>query len=130
MLEELKVNNKPSREKFEIYNEDNNTFYRFQNPNHEIGEQSWGMIYSSPEEAIEDGSDVLNGKSCCWTARELSNYMQYFDKDHNVLVVNGRYVEDGHDGEPVVDIISIEEVWSYEDYCKLEIEIEDEELNL
>lgn len=86
------------------------------------------MIYGTPEEAIEDGSDVLNGKSCCFTARELSNYMQYFDKDYNVLVVNGNCVEEGHDGEPVVDIISIEEVWSYEDYCKLEIEIEESEM--
>ncbi|MDU6996553.1 MAG: hypothetical protein E6356_16985 [Terrisporobacter othiniensis] len=41
MLEELKVNNKPSKEKFEAYDENNYTFYRFQNPNHEIGEQSW-----------------------------------------------------------------------------------------
>lgn len=128
MLEELKVNNKPSKEKFETYDENNYTFYRFQNPNHKIGEQSWGMIYCTPEEALEDGSDVLNGKSCCWTSRELSNYMQYFDNSYNVLVVNGNYVEDGHDGEPVVDIICIEEIWSYEDYCKLEIEIEESEM--
>ena len=126
MLEKLKVNNKPSREKFEKYDEDDCVYYRFQNPAHEIGNKSWEMIYKTLEEAIEDGSEILNGKSCCNTSEELSNYMQYYDNDYNVLVVSGRYVEEGHDGEPVVDIIDIEEVWSYKDFCDLYLEIENE----
>ena len=53
------VNNQPTAEKIEDYNDKSNMFYRFQDPTLEIGTQSWGMIYSTPEEAIEDGSTVL-----------------------------------------------------------------------
>ena len=61
MKQELvyKVNGKPTIEKIEDYNYDDNMFYRFQNPSHEMGEESWGMIYKSKEEAIEDGCDIL-----------------------------------------------------------------------
>ena len=69
------VNNKPTIDKIENFDDERNTYYRFQNKDWEMGTQSWGMIYSSPEEAIEDGSTVLNGKSCCSTAKELLHEM-------------------------------------------------------
>lgn len=71
-----KVNGQPTAEKIQKYNEDKNIWFRFQNPEYEItGEytQSWGMIYSSAEEAMQAAEDeewdnpeeaVLPGKSC------------------------------------------------------------------
>lgn len=113
-----KINGVPTPEKIEEYDEDNNIFYRFQNPTHEMGEKSWGMIYSSEEEALEDGSTILDGKSCCWTVSQLLDFAPYFDNDYVVLVVNGYYVEDGHDDEPVVDIAEVLEVWNLPDLVK------------
>lgn len=113
-----KVNGVPTPNKLAQYDEDDNIFYRFQNPEHETGDKSWGMIYKTKEEAIEDGSTVLNGKSCCCTANELLDYAPFYGDDYVVLVVNGWYIEDGHDDEPVVDIDEIVEVWSLPDLVK------------
>lgn len=119
------VNNKPTIDKIENFDDERNTYYRFQNKDWEMGTQSWGMIYSSPEEAIEDGSTVLNGKSCCSTAKELYNFMDYFDADFNVLILEGDWVEEGHDGEDVVEVSSIKEIWSFEDFKKIMWDMED-----
>lgn len=121
------VNNIPTAEKIEEYNRDKNTFYRFQCKDWEMGTKSWGMIYSTQEEAIEDGSTVLDGKSCCRTANELYRFKNEFDNDFHVLVVKGWYVEEGHDGEDVVDIEEITEIWSREDFLNIVKEMREAE---
>lgn len=118
------VDNKPSLEKIEKFDRNDSTFYRFQNKDWEIGTKSWGMIFSTEEEAIADAEQwgytpeeaVLDGKSCCFTAKELWGYIDQFDKDYRILVVYGTSVGEGHDGEDVVDICEIMEVWKYEDF--------------
>ena len=124
-MSSYEVNNKPTIDKIENFDDERNTYYRFQNKDWEMGTQSWGMIYSTPEEAIEDGSTVLNGKSCCSTAKELYNFMDYFDTDFNVLILEGDWVEEGHDGEDVVEVSSIKEIWSFEDFKKIMWDMED-----
>lgn len=110
------VNNVPTQEKIDRINKDKDMYYRFQDSKFEIGTQSWGMIYSTPKEAIEDGSTVLDGKSCCSTARKLNNFSQYFDKDSVVLVITGFFVEVGHDDEDVVCVHDVLEIWSRKDF--------------
>lgn len=116
------VNNVPSLEKLDTYNNNSNTFYRFQDKKYDIGTQSWGMIYSSPEEAEEDGSTVLNGKSCWSTSREMLGYTGTFDNDCVVLVVTGYDVESGHDGESVVFIDSVLEIWDRKEFINIATE--------
>lgn len=121
------VNNKPTIEKIEKYDEDRYTFYRFQNKDWEMGTKSWGMIYGSAEEAIENCENdgltteeaVLDGKSCCSTANQLWNFTQYFDKDFRVVVLTGNCVGEGHDGEDVVDVDEILEIWDYNEFIKV-----------
>lgn len=121
------VNNKPTIEKIEKYDEDRYTFYRFQNKDWEMGTKSWGMIYGSAEEAIENCENdgltpeeaVLDGKSCCSTANQLWNFAQYFDKDFRVVVLEGSCVGEGHDGEDVVDVDEILEIWDYNEFIKV-----------
>lgn len=127
------VNNKPTLEKIEKYNEDRFIFFRYQMKDWEMGEQSWGMIYSTAEEAIENCEDdgltedeaVLDGKSACNTAQELFSFSRMFDKDFRVLVLNGKSVGTGHDGEEVVEVDEILEIWDYEEFDKLMISLED-----
>ena len=119
------VNNKPTIEKIEKYDSMNNVYYRFQMKDWEMGTQSWGMIYSSAEEAIENCEDdgltedeaVLNGKSCCSTAKGLMNFICSFDKDFRVLVLDGNYVGEGHDGEDVVNVNEILEIWDFDEFA-------------
>lgn len=126
------VNNKPTLEKVEKYNEDRYTFFRYQMKDWEMGNQSWGMIYSTAEEAIENCEDdgltedeaVLDGKSACNTAQELFGFSGMFDKDFRVLVISGKNVGTGHDGEEVVDIDEILEIWDYEEFDNLMIGLE------
>ena len=126
------VNNQPTIEKIERYDDDYFTFYRYQCKYWEMGTQSWGMIYSTAEEAIESCEDdglsedeaVLDGKSCCSTAKELLSFSSYFNKDFRVLVVSGRSVGTGHDGEDVVDIDEILEIWDSEEFENLMISLE------
>lgn len=118
------VNNKPTIDKIKKYDEERNIYYRFQMKDWEMGTQSWGMIYNSAEEAIECCEDdgltpeiaVLNGKSCCSTAKELSQFSSSFDSDFRVLVVEGDWVAYGHDDEDVVDISEIKEVWDFNEF--------------
>lgn len=126
------VNNKPTLEKIEKYNEDRYTFFRYQMKDWEMGDQSWGMIYSTAEEAIENCEDdgltedeaVLDGKSACNTAQELFGFSGMFDKDFRVLVVSGKSIGTGHDGEEVVDVDEILEIWDYEEFDNLMMGLE------
>ena len=130
-----KVNNNPTIEKIRTYDSDDDTYYRFQNKDWEMGTKSWGMIYSTEEEAIESCEDfgytpetaILNGKSCCCTADELWGYAQNYDKDFVVLVLEGAYVEEGHDGESVVDVTDIKEIWDREEFLQLMLDTYKEE---
>ena len=119
------VNGKPSLEKIFQYNEDRFAFFRFQNKDWEMGNKSWGMIYSSEEEAREcyedDGFEceddaILDGKSACSTAEELMNFCSCFDSNYRVLVITGTSVGEGHDGEDVVDVDDVLEVWDSDEF--------------
>lgn len=124
-MELYKVNNKPNEEKINKYDDEECVFYRFQCKDWEIGTQSWGMIYETAEEAVKDGETVLNGKSACSTAYKLWDFAQCFDNDFRVLVVTGEYVEEGHDGEDVIDIEDILEIWDFDEFIKCMISIEE-----
>ena len=114
----------PTIEKIEKYNESKDHFFRFQNKNWEMGEKSWGMIYSSEEEARADYEDmdldpddaVLEGKSACYTAEELLNFAGNFDNNFVVTILYGDSVGTGHDDEEVVDVCRVEEVWDYDEF--------------
>lgn len=122
-----KPNNKPTIKKINEYDQEYGVYYRFQFEDWEMGTKSWGMIYSTEEEAREaykeDGLDpddaILNGKSCCSTFKELTNHDFSFGEGFVVLILSGDYVEEGHDGEDVVDVDQILEIWSWEDYEKI-----------
>lgn len=132
------VNNKPSIEKIENYDNDNYIYYRFQMKDWEMGTQSWGMIYNSAEEAIENCEDdgltedeaVLDGKSACFTAKELMDFVCQFDKDFRVLVLNGNRVGEGHDGEDVIEVNEVLEIWDFDEFTNLILELEEKELCL
>lgn len=131
------INSKPIIEKINEYDEDRCVFYRYQMKDWEMGTQSWGMIYSSAEEAIECCEDdgltpdeaVLDGKSCCSTAKEIWRFSDRFDKDFRVLVLTGNYVGEGHDGEDVVDVDEILEVWDYNEFENFMAELAEMEEN-
>lgn len=127
-MSKWEVNNKPSLEKINKYNEGARVYFRYQDKDYELGTKSWGMIYGSEEEAREayelDGLNpddaILNGKSCCYTSNEALSFASEFNESVNVvLILTGRWVEKGHDGEDVVDVDEVLEVWDYDEFCKL-----------
>lgn len=79
-------------------------YFRFQCADWAIREYSCGMIYADAEEALEDGSTVLDGKSCVKNWRQLDQFKDscWDGTDFAVLVFNGSNVGEGHDGEEVV----------------------------
>ena len=99
----------------EKFDNDKNVFYRFQNPNFEVGEESWGMIYNTREEAIEacmEENDcsyeeaeeyaILPGKSCMPTFEGIMNFASSFDDDYVLLIFRGEDTRcTGHDEEYV-----------------------------
>ena len=112
MKEELK-------KMIEEYDNNENVFYRFQCRDWEIGAESWGMIYSTREEAIEawmeenecdyeeaEEAAILPGKSCMDTFENIMTFSSQFDYDCDLLVFHGHdtYVT-GHDGEYVAEFI-------------------------
>lgn len=122
--------NKLTKKIVEKFDEDKNIFYRFQNPNFEItGEykQSWGMIFSSAEEAREAAEDwglteeeaILPGKSCMDTFEGIMNFIDQFTEKDVLLVFEGTdtYVE-GHDGEFVAEFEKEIAVFSMQDVVK------------
>ena len=127
------VNSTPTIEKIEKYDDDIHMFYRFQNKDWEMGEESWGMIFSTREEAIESAEEwgmteeeaVLPGKSACNTAKELASFSGCFGNEYRVIVINGDQVGYGHDDEAVVDSIDIIEIWDYDDFMNLINNLED-----
>ena len=128
-MKKWNVNNKPTEEKLNKYDNDKHIFYRVQDRDYELGTKSWGMIYGSEEEAREayeeDGLNpddaILNGKSAWGTAREMHQYaISRFDSMTDViLVISGDYVEEGHDGEDVVDVDEVLEVWDLDEFLDM-----------
>lgn len=126
MSEIYKINGVPNLEKINKYDEQSNVYYRFQCKDWEMGTKSWGMIFASEKDAIENCEEwgltpeeaILNGKSACSTANYLWSFSSQFDEDFRVLVMEGEYVEQGHDGEDVIKVSEILEIWDYKDFIK------------
>lgn len=119
MMSLYEISSQPTAEKIESYNGRENIYYRLQHKDLEMGSKSWEMIYTTEGEALEDGATVLNGKSCCATAAELKHYSSYhgdFGDDYVVLILFGFHEEWGHDGEPVITVEDVEEIWSREEF--------------
>ena len=127
----FKVTEKITLEKIKKFDSDRNIFYRFQNPAYEIyGEytQSWGMIFSSAEEAMECAEEwgmteeeaVLPGKSCMDTFEHIMSFSDQFSDNDVLLVFVGEdtYAE-GHDGEYVAEYIESVAVYSMEDVLEM-----------
>ena len=121
------VNNNPTIEKLDKYSYDDRYYFRFQMKDWEMGDKSWGMGYTTEKEAMEAWEEleldpeeaVLEGKSCCSNAKRLASFSSYFDKDFRVIVLTGSYVQEGHDGEDVVDVWDIEEIWDYSEFMNI-----------
>ena len=122
------VNAIATEEKLNDIEYEDDWYLRFQNKNWEIGEQSWEIMYETADEAREayeeDGLDpddaVLDGKSCCCTWHEAAEYAGYYDeKDTVVLLIRGFCNCTGHDGEAVVDIAEIAEIYDYDQFCNV-----------
>ena len=109
------------------WDDDPGIFYRWQNPEWEVGTESWGQIYASAEEAREayeeEGLDpedaVLPGKSCMTTLEEIMKFINSFDNDFVLLVFEGSDTyATGHDDEYVAEfyetiaVIDREEAYS------------------
>lgn len=121
-----KITGKPTDEVVEKYDSDRNIFFRFQNPEWELNEdsKSWGMIFRSEEEALEDAEEygfdedtaVLPGKSCMNTLKGVWNWVDQFDDSYVVLAFEGSDTGvSGHDDEWVAEFIKPVAVWSIED---------------
>lgn len=105
------------KERIKKWNEDDHVFYRFQMRGYAIGNESWGMIYNSREEAIEAWMDendcdyetaeseaILPGKSCMPTLEEIWEWVCSFSDNDYLLVFRGLDTGvSGHDGEYVAE---------------------------
>ena len=99
-------------------------YFRFQCLDWAPREVSHGMIYANAEEALEDDSTVLDGKSCVSNWRQLRQFADSFDSDFAVLVFTGQHNGTGHDGE---DVVIPDEFIAALDYNRF-MEIIDEEI--
>lgn len=132
MKEKFKTNGNITLEKIEEFDGDRYIFYRFQNKYEAIEgkyTQSWGRIFSSPEEARDyaeewgmDPEDaVLPGKSCMSTFSEIMSFFSNFSDEDNVLLIfDGEDTGvSGHDGEYVskfnktIAVYDINEAWEF-----------------
>lgn len=113
-----KVDSKPTMELIEKLNEDRNIYFRFHDPSIRMTykSKSWGMIYSSEREALADGSEVLDGKSCMDTIEGLMSYIDSYDKDYVVMAFIGDYNGTGSDGECVCRYSGKVAVFDFEEF--------------
>ncbi|MBC3889429.1 hypothetical protein GH810_14030 [Acetobacterium paludosum] len=120
---------KLTKELIEKYDDDSQMFYRFQNPEWEVGDVSFGMIYSTEEEARQDFEDmgldpeeaVLPGKSCMDTFAGIMSmrFVNEFDKDFNLIVFNGYDTGvSGHDDECVAEYYETVETFDFDEACQ------------
>lgn len=101
--------------------EQKNIFWRFHDPERRMSSRSksWGMIYSSEREAIQDGSTILNGKSCEKYPENLMKWADCFDNSHVVIAFLGYDTrETGHDGEYVATYYQKIKTFNYDDFVK------------
>ena len=78
------------------------------------------MIYKSAKEALRDGSEVLEGKSCVDKASRLKQWCCEFDNNwHVVIVFKGYHKGYGSDGEDVCRYDGLIDVFSYDEFCSL-----------
>lgn len=113
-----KVNGVPTKELVEKYNENNQIFFRFQEPHQKLTSRSksWGMIYQTEREAITDGCEILPGKSCMDTLEGLKKWICEYNDDYVVLVFEGHDTGyTGHDGEYVATYYKKVAVWNMQD---------------
>jgi len=113
-----KVDTKITNELINKFDEEDGVFYRFQNKDYDISgdyEESWGMIYSTKYEAMEDYESmdlnpedaVLPGKSCMTTFDEIMSFISSFDSDFVLLIFDGcDTFAEGHDGEYVAEYVA------------------------
>lgn len=128
-------NAKLTEKLIEKLDNDPNIFWRFQGADWEISgehEESWGMIYSSREEAIQDWMDnmecsyeeaeaeaILPGKSCMPTFKETISFYSRFDSDFVLMAFEGSDTgATGHDGEYVATFYEPVAIFSYDDAIK------------
>lgn len=128
-------NAKLTEELIEKLDNDPNIFWRFQGADWEISgehEESWGMIYSSREEAIQDWMDnmecsyeeaeaeaILPGKSCMPTFKETISFYSRFDSDFVLMAFEGSDTgATGHDDEYVATFYEPVAIFSYDDAIK------------
>jgi hypothetical protein len=116
------ITRKPTKELLYQYMNDNNAYFRYQNPKRKLDStsKSWGMIYSSEVEALEDGTAVEDGKSACNCPRSLAlNYGQYYNNSYVVLVFAGNYNGTGADGESIVQYTETLDVFNKQEFEEL-----------
>lgn len=116
-----KVNGVPTQELIEKLDNNDNIFFRFQEPHQKLTSRSksWGMIYSTEREAIADGCEILPGKSCMPTFAEILRWLDYYCKDYILLAFEGNDTGyTGHDGEYVATYYKKVAVWNFEDVKK------------
>lgn len=124
-----KVNGVPTKELVERFNNDDNIFFRFQEPHQKLTSRScsWGMIFQSKAEAIRDCEQwgmtpdeaVLPGKSCTAKLKDLEKWICEFSNNYVVLAFEGTDTGvAGHDGEYVATYHKKVAVWSIEDVKK------------
>jgi hypothetical protein len=96
-------------------------FFRYQDPKfiNDLSQESksWGMIYGSEEEALEDGSEVLEGKSCMTNPYQLwTGWGEYFQEDDVIMVFDGEDTGTiGHDEENVATFTSFIDAFNKEE---------------
>lgn len=114
------VKTKPTTELLKTYM-DKGYYFRFQNPKRALNRdsKSWGMVYSSEKEALEDSSTVLEGKSAVINPTDLVDYIQQYDDSYVVLVFDGERTGYGHDGELAVKFEKEIDVFSRTEFYDL-----------
>lgn len=121
-----------NKEIIEKFDNDDYTFWRFQDPKFEISgeyEESWGMIYGSREEAIEsymednecdydeaEENAILPGKSCMKTFDEIMDFHNQFFKGYVLMAFHGKDTRvTGHDDEYVATFYEPIAIFSTDD---------------
>ena len=121
MKEVWNVNAAVTEGLIEKLNKKENIWFRFQDKGYDIDSEhseSWGMIYGTKEEAIENWMEdydcdeeeaeeeaILPGKSCMPTLEGIRQWAGEFDSENYVIIAfcgTDTYVS-GHDGEYVAE---------------------------
>jgi len=108
--------------------EGENTWWRWQDKEYEVGDKSWGMVYGSEKEARQAYKDlglnpddaILQGKSAMDTFDGVMNFSTSFDDHHVLLAFEGSdTLAVGHDNEFVVNYVKTLGSFKYDDAIKM-----------